>query len=847
MTESQESTNKPNAPEQESDQSVLNRRQFIGFGASAAAAALTFPKAAQAYVEFPGITDKARIVAQKFTPTTPTNTSLTPPSDNSFVQPNVIASKVNGNDNYGTLSSSLDVVKKDYTDLTTDPTPMTYVRAFNQVDPPVSPTQALAPAPTLSVNPGDSIELTVNNTLATNNDSTYCPNPFPGDLMNHPNCFNTINMHFHGLHVSPISIDKDGKPISAGENENVVKSSDDVLYELEPKTKPHAYCPWLPAFHAPGTHWYHAHRHGSTAIQVAGGMVGAIIVNEPPGQEICPGAPDVVMVIQEEPQSLTENDYTDRGVFNPEFNELTPQEKLDRGIYERKGPVGGGTTGKFLVNGVSQPTLKLQKDEIQRWRLINANSTPRAFMGLELRAGTDITGKLQTIYRIAVDGITLYGKKMTNSSVKFDTEPVPFALGNRVDLLVKLDPGIYTLWKRKDNINASRASADEALVTITVDNTTTFDNAKEVAASFKKLMDNGIPETGKPDYLKPIKTVDQENQIPVLFQANGGTPPNRVTTPGRGNFRISNTKYSLSNNNIEADLNSTQEWIIANNSGAAHPFHIHVNPFLVVASADISDVSIANTDTNQEIYDKLTANSVQWNDQDDGIWWDTFSIAPNKAYKIRHRFDDYWGTYVLHCHVLIHEDQGMMWNVKIKNVDGKGANPCQQLLEPVVISNNAFTTGTIIALQADTGKWLSRCNNCQQTVGNNYPDTITVHIDNPDSSNPYAQFEILDVGGGKIALKADTGKYVARCRNCIINGAYPDFLTVHVDDPSVPYAQFTPELLDNGKYALKADTGKYVARCRNCSTGAAYPDTVTIHVDDPTDAPYAQWSIKRIK
>jgi len=104
--------------------------------------------------------------------------------------------------------------------------------------------------------------------------------------------------------------------------------------------------------------------------------------------------------------------------------------------------------------------------------------------------------------------------------------------------------------------------------------------------------------------------------------------------------------------------------------------------------------------------------------------------------------------------------------------------------------------GLKIALQADTGKWFSRCSGCQQTVGNN-PDTITVHIDSPVSGHPYAHFDVVDVGNGKIALKADTGKYVARCNGCIVNGAYPDFVTVHVDDPSLPHAQFTPELLAN--------------------------------------------------
>lgn len=153
---------------------------------------------------------------------------------------------------------------------------------------------------------------------------------------------------------------------------------------------------------------------------------------------------------------------------------------------------------------------------------------------------------------------------------------------------------------------------------------------------------------------------------------------------------------------------------------------------------------------------------------------------------------------------------------------------------------------TKVALQADTGKWFSRCRNCQQAVYDGTKansDTVTVHINLPTPNQPYAQFEVIDMGGGKIALKSDLGKYVARCNSCVKGGAYPDFLTIHVTDPSVPYAQFTPELLSNGKYALKADTGKYVARCNGCSPSAAYSDTVTVHVEDPTDAPYAQWEM----
>lgn len=162
------------------------------------------------------------------------------------------------------------------------------------------------------------------------------------------------------------------------------------------------------------------------------------------------------------------------------------------------------------------------------------------------------------------------------------------------------------------------------------------------------------------------------------------------------------------------------------------------------------------------------------------------------------------------------------------------------LTDPVAeASPKGLRDGFKVALQTDTGGWFTRCRGCQNTVVD-IPDTVTVHASSPMSI--YAQFEVVDVGGGKIALKSDTGKYVARCEACIRGGANPDFLVIHATNPSSPYAQFTPVLLRNGKYALRADTGKYVARCEGCSPGAAHPNTVTIHAGDPA-SPYAQWNI----
>jgi len=99
---------------------------------------------------------------------------------------------------------------------------------------------------------------------------------------------------------------------------------------------------------------------------------------------------------------------------------------------------------------------------------------------------------------------------------------------------------------------------------------------------------------------------------------------------------------------------------------------------------------------------------------------------------------------------------------------------------------------------------------------------------------------------GKVAFKADSGEWVGMCTDCIVQGAKKDFITVHVkadkEDDIPSWAKFQIEELSGGKVALKADNGKFVGRCTGCSPGAAYPEQVTAHVDSSDEA-YAQWEI----
>ena len=123
---------------------------------------------------------------------------------------------------------------------------------------------ATAPAPTLLVEPGDTLTVVVDNKLGPE---------APGDaLMTGLHRPNTTSLHVHGWHVSP--------------------REDDVFTLIAPgSSKTYVY--HLPQTHPAGTFWYHAHGHGSSSLQ-AGWMAGALIVHDKDHRRL---PPDVVLLM----------------------------------------------------------------------------------------------------------------------------------------------------------------------------------------------------------------------------------------------------------------------------------------------------------------------------------------------------------------------------------------------------------------------------------------------------------------------------------------------------------------------------------------------------------------------
>ena len=114
---------------------------------------------------------------------------------------------------------------------------------------------------------------------------------------------------------------------------------------------------------------------------------------------------------------------------------------------------------------------------------------------------------------------------------------------------------------------------------------------------------------------------------------------------------------------------------------ASHPFHIHVNPFQIVkiiAPDGKTDVSEPGAIDNFGTTRRRQADHRSGYPGLKGVWKDTLLIknagggSGQYTIVVRTRYERYIGDFVLHCHILDHEDQGMMQNVRIAVPDGEG-------------------------------------------------------------------------------------------------------------------------------------------------------------------------------
>ncbi len=332
----------------------------------------------------------------------------------------------------------------------------------------------------------------------------------------------------------------------------------------------------------------------------------------------------------------------------------------------------------FLVNGIYCPSISMQTGKMQRWRFLNGCVTPSGFLRLKLfkysddpaaqldpsRTYTD--AQVHPMYLIAADGISFYGKAPKEYSTN---ESYKFAPGNRADFLILLnEPGTYKLIT--EGYPNTPATRDELLAYVrvkapVVDIALSPDQIPAIipgdASNYPYLKPITAAEIVNKNWQDPVATdPPPDKKRPLTFKASGDRDNN-------GTFTINDKKFHDPETTYTVRVNTAEEWVLDNvppGSGggvAPHPFHIHVNPFQVVAKGE--------KDTQ--------GNIIQWDviPEAERIWHDTIAVEPNQPLKIWHRFATYPGKFVLHCHILIHEDQGMMYSVVVDSDDPGPGDP----------------------------------------------------------------------------------------------------------------------------------------------------------------------------
>jgi FtsP/CotA-like multicopper oxidase with cupredoxin domain len=318
--------------------------------------------------------------------------------------------------------------------------------------------EAAITAPTLSVKPGDKLSLLMINSLPANQSTRA------GAF---PHAENSINLHTHGLTVSPLGI------------------SDNIFRQMDPGTA-HLAEINIPQTHPSGTYWYHVHKHGSATYQFLGGMAGFLIINGGPGTldtvpEVA-AAKDVPMAFQivrslNNGSVVFVNEKAEQfgtfpfppspGGFDPPGPTLAQQGVWSTyGLDGQQQPDGQLSRFSYTTNGVNNPTLTMQPGEVQRWRLLNATDSENFQLVLVSEANPQQGPGLNVV---AMDGITV--PKTYHLAATMPIVPPPWtgtvaadALvigpGQRMDVMVKAPaiPGTYLLRTIDPNSSLIRAS-----------------------------------------------------------------------------------------------------------------------------------------------------------------------------------------------------------------------------------------------------------------------------------------------------------------------------------------------------------------------------------------------------
>ena len=468
-----------------------------------------------------------------------------------------------------------------------------------------------AQSPTLRVKPGDEIVLNLKNELppakeggAAHMHSSAHSAPFCGSG---PLTASSTNLHFHGLNVPPTC------------------HQDDVIHTLvQPADPAFEYRIKIPADEHPGLYWYHPHPHGFSKAQVVGGASGALIVE---GIEnvnpVVAGLPERVLVLRDQIiGGVVENSKNSKGDGDEAY---IPTLDISLNYVPVMYPL------------YKPAVMKVRPNEREFWRVLNASAD--TFFDLQLLYWPNPDSQVaQPMQVIAIDGVPV-----GDDFASIQRTSILLSPGARAEFLMTTPPeGMYAqfLTQRYDNgpfgdtstyrvlanIESSKdaPSAPGQVPAVTTAHPQEFNGITAlVPAQSRKLYFSEVFQDPDDPTSPASYFITVEGQTPKVFDMNFTTPDITVTQ------------------------GTVEDWTIENRARESHAFHIHQLHFQLLER------------------DGAAVHESALRDTIDLPFWDGKGPYPSVKLRMDFRDPNIAGTFVYHCHILEHEDGGMMGSIEV--------------------------------------------------------------------------------------------------------------------------------------------------------------------------------------
>ena len=432
----------------------------------------------------------------------------------------------------------------------------------------------------------------------------------------------STNLHFHGLTIPPTC-----------HQDDVLKTS------VQPGDAPFEYRFRIPDDEPPGLYWYHPHIHGFSKQQMLGGASGALIVEgiERAKKEVA-GLPERVFIIRDQ-------DLMHPNALPAASEPVIPKFMVDRDGDAANNGTGFGKPAKDLsINYVPVPypdytpaVIQMRPGEQQLWRVLNASAI--TYLNLEVLHNR----AWQPLGLVAMDGVPI---DQNGAGEPVSWQPhLGVPPGARVEFIVKGPPhGVAGLLVTRsvDTGPGGENDPNRALAKIVASS-----NAPESRSTLQRSPEP-LPSPTEP-WLGEVPPV----RVRHLYFSEKLADPNDPTSAIEFYLTVEGQTpkmFDMNSNipNIVAEQGTVEDWIIENRSSELHAFHIHQLHFLLM--------QYMGQDVHEDFL-RDTVNVPYFNGR-------TLTY-PSVRVRMDFRDPNTIGMFPYHCHLLEHEDKGMMGSIRV--------------------------------------------------------------------------------------------------------------------------------------------------------------------------------------